>query len=121
MNKKATGRKGEDIAATFLIDKGYDVLYRNWTCRWGELDLITKFKDVLVFVEVKFRSSLDFGYPYEAVNYKKKTILARSIKRFLTISNLWDYNWRLDLISIYVSGGNTNIKHFESIEMDGIF
>ena len=121
MDTKTAGRKGEEIAANFLAKKGYEVLYKNWTCRWGEIDLITKFKDILIFVEVKFRNSLDFGYPYEAVNYRKKMVLARSIKRFLLVENLWDCNWRLDLISIYVSDGNTNINHFESIEMDGIF
>ena len=121
MNTKIVGRKGEEIAAKFLSEKGYEIFCKNWTCRWGEIDLITIFKGILVFVEVKYRNSLDFGYPYEAVNYRKKAVLVRSISRFLLLGNVWGCNWRLDLVSIYIIGGKVNIKHFEGIPLDGLF
>ncbi|WP_411721019.1 YraN family protein [Mycetocola sp.] len=65
------GRRGEDLAARFLEDAGYRVVERNWRCRQGEIDIIASKEDTLVFVEVKTRSGLAFGHPFEAITATK--------------------------------------------------
>jgi putative endonuclease len=65
------GRYGEELAARHLVDAGMEVLARNWRCREGELDIVARDGDALVFVEVKSRSGLGFGEPAEAVGRVK--------------------------------------------------
>lgn len=67
----AMGRRGEDLAAAHLTAHGLEVLARNWRCRHGELDIVAREGAVLVFVEVKARSSTRFGSPAEAVTPAK--------------------------------------------------
>ena len=67
VDRNALGRWGEDIAVAHLEHAGYEVLARNWRCRQGELDVVVRQGSALVFVEVKTRSSQDFGEPAEAV------------------------------------------------------
>jgi putative endonuclease len=69
--KDELGRKGEDLAARFLEDAGYRLVARNWRCRQGEIDIIARTADTLVFVEVKTRSGLAFGHPFEAITATK--------------------------------------------------
>ena len=60
---KITGSQGEAIAQKFLKDQGYKILATNFTCKIGEIDIIAQQKKTIVFVEVKTKSNLDFGYP----------------------------------------------------------
>jgi putative endonuclease len=69
--KDAIGRYGEQLAARYLSESGLTVLARNWRCRDGELDIVAREGDVLVFCEVKTRSSEQFGDPAEAVGGPK--------------------------------------------------
>ncbi len=69
--KDDLGRRGEDLAARFLEDAGYQLVGRNWRCRQGEIDIIARNGDTLVFVEVKTRSSLAYGHPFEAITNVK--------------------------------------------------
>ena len=66
------GRRGEDAAARFLYQHGYDILERNWTCEAGEADIIARDEESLVFVEVKTRSDCEKGFPAEAVTPDKR-------------------------------------------------
>ncbi|KKS22640.1 MAG: hypothetical protein UU80_C0004G0030 [candidate division WWE3 bacterium GW2011_GWA1_41_8] len=61
MHNREKGKLGEEIAAKYLIGKGYRIVERNWNCRWGELDIIASKGDTTVFVEVKYRTSLQYG------------------------------------------------------------
>ena len=72
---KITGSQGEAIAQKFLKDQGYKILATNFTCKIGEIDIIAQQKKTIVFVEVKTKSNLDFGYPREMVNITKQTRL----------------------------------------------
>jgi len=72
MEKKELGKKGEEVAIRFLKKSGYRILSRNYVCKLGEIDVIAKEKDTLVFVEVKTRTSTTFGPPQLAVNPTKQ-------------------------------------------------
>lgn len=79
----ATGKKGEEEAQKELERQGYRVLIRNYRCRTGEIDIIAEKDGVLVFVEVKTRTSLDFGLPQESVNFKKQARIRKVAQVFL--------------------------------------
>jgi putative endonuclease len=76
-SKRFVGRSGEDLAARWYEDHGYKVMARNWRCRQGELDLIARRAGVVVFCEVKARTSGAFGLPAEAVGAVKQARLRR--------------------------------------------
>lgn len=72
VNKRAAGADKEQLAARYLVDNGYTVLERNFRNKTGEIDIIAKKDNYIVFVEVKYRSNNKYGYAVEAVNYRKK-------------------------------------------------
>lgn len=72
INKRTTGSRYESLAAAFLEEKGYHILERNYRNRKGEIDLIAREKGYLVFIEVKYRSNLEKGWPEEAVDPRKQ-------------------------------------------------
>ncbi len=83
MNKRQTGKTYEGIAAAYLTKKGYNIIENNYHCKIGEIDIIARdtagAKHALVFIEVKYRSSNQYGFPLEAVDYQKqKKIIAVS-------------------------------------------
>lgn len=69
---KDLGSKGEDIAAGYLKKKGYKIITRNYKTNAGEIDIIAQHGETVVFIEVKTRADYSFGYPYEAVHYRKR-------------------------------------------------
>jgi putative endonuclease len=75
--KDELGKKGEALAADFLAEAGMQVVERNWRCSQGEIDLVVRDGDELVFVEVKTRSSLGYGHPLEAITVAKLARLRR--------------------------------------------
>lgn len=81
--KDELGRRGERIAERALIGRGYRILDRNWRCREGEIDLVARDGDSLVFVEVKTRSSDAFGHPFEAITAAKLARLRRLASAWL--------------------------------------
>mgnify|MGYP001120136057 CR=1 FL=1 len=101
IDSKAVGELGENIAARYLTNSGYAILEKNYTCKFGEIDIIAKKGTVLAFVEVKTRTNISYGYPEEAVNkYKIKKI--KNTANFFIVNNkpLQDFNFRFDVISI---------------------
>ena len=74
-NKRVTGADNEQRATEYLIDNGYSILERNFRNKTGEIDIIAKKDNYIVFVEVKYRSNNKYGYAVEAVNYKKQQIV----------------------------------------------
>ncbi|OJW81844.1 MAG: hypothetical protein BGO69_15205 [Bacteroidetes bacterium 46-16] len=108
-----TGIKGEQIAENFLLKKGYRILHCNWRFGRKEVDIIAEKDKVLVFVEVKTRSSYHFGYPEEAVNLKKQGFLKLAAEAFLETEPSYTYA-RFDTISILLERGSpTEVLHFE--------
>ncbi|MCL2718760.1 MAG: YraN family protein [Lachnospiraceae bacterium] len=72
MNKRTIGTIHEDKAASFLIEQGAKIIEKNFRCRSGEIDLIVRHQDYLIFIEVKYRSSAKSGYPIESVTFAKQ-------------------------------------------------
>ena len=112
------GRKGELIAADYLRDKGYTILNTNYSCRFGELDIVALDGEVLCFVEVKSRTSLMYGLPCEAVTAGK----IRRIQRcaFYYMNNLkrnnGDINYsdiRIEIIELLFLDGREYIRHIK--------
>ena len=81
-NRKV-GKEGEEIAAKFLLDKGYKILERNYHTRFGEIDLIASKNNVLAFVEVKLKHGNDFGTPEEMIGYSKLSQVQRMAQFYL--------------------------------------
>ncbi len=108
---------GELVAKYYLIEKEYKILHQNWTCRWGELDIIAKKDSKLVFVEVKYRTSTKFGRGYESVGYHKLTALTRAIQTYLVKTNNTSAPWQLDVIDIIKVGESHQLEHFESVHL----
>lgn len=112
MDKKEIGDKGEFLASEFLINKGYRILDKNFRTRLGEIDIIAKDKDELVFVEVKARRTSYFGSPEEFVTPQKQQRIKRAALEYLSQNP--HSSWRIDVISI-VTEPETKIEHFQNI------
>lgn len=83
MNNQEKGRGGEAFAARFLVEQGYEILERNFRCRQGEIDLIARDGNDLVFVEVKFRRGKGQGLPEEAVDFRKQEKIRQAARYYL--------------------------------------
>ena len=94
------GRRGERIACRYLLRLGFDILARRHRNRSGELDLVAFEGDTLVFVEVKTRSSRQFGEPWEFVDWRKQQILRRTAEQFIADYDLGQYAYRFDIVSV---------------------
>ena len=105
--KKLLGRVGEAKAVEFLKKQGYLVLEKNYKTRLGEIDIIVKKDDTIVFVEVKTRSSDSCGSPSEAVGYEKQRKYAKVAEEYLLKHKIFDQSCRFDVIEII----NEDINH----------
>jgi putative endonuclease len=94
------GRKGERIACRRLLREGFDILARRWRGRRGELDIVAFEGDLLVFLEVKTRSSAQYGEPWEFVDPQKQLILQRAAEEFIAKYDLGQYACRFDIVSV---------------------
>lgn len=113
MDKRKQGTKGEDVACVYLVNKGYKILKRNYYTQYGEIDIIAKYNDVLIFIEVKMRSSMKYGLGMEAVNHKKIDKIRLCAQIYLQENELNDQSIRFDVIDI-LSGRDENIIHLEA-------
>lgn len=98
--KKFLGRVGEEKAAEFLRAKGYEIVKTNYRSHFGEVDIIAKDGDTIVFVEVKTRSGDGYGAPSEAVDYKKREKYFRIATDYLMREGQSDANCRFDVVEI---------------------
>lgn len=98
--RKITGKEGEDIAASFLEQQGYKILERNYRCALGEIDIIACDNEDLVFIEVKTRTGLAFGYPQESITRSKQFRIKKIALRYLVEKRPLYQNYRFDVVSI---------------------
>lgn len=111
--RKQLGQKGEDIAVRFLENKGFEIVARNHREGRTEIDIIAKKEKLLVFVEVKARSSTVHGYPEEAVSAAKATRIVAAAEQYIAKMN-WQGLIRFDIISIVQHQQHLQeILHFE--------
>ncbi len=107
------GRDGENLAVRFLKKRGYRIIRRNFTCRAGEIDIIARDGDTLVFVEVKSRRSSDVASPELSVTPVKQRRISMAAVEFRRRRRLFDINCRFDIISIVMpEGEEPEIKIF---------
>ena len=100
MKAKDIGNLGEDLAVKFLLEKGYELLERNFFKPFGEIDIIAKDKDYLVFIEVKARKNVNFGFPREFVNKNKIKKIQDVAQMYMLEKNLFGIKIRFDVIEI---------------------
>lgn len=104
------GKLGEELAVEFLQKNGYEILETNWTFQKAEIDIIAKKENTLAIVEVKTRSSIDFGLPQDFVKPKKIQLLIKAVNEYV-ISNDLDVEVRFDIIAIHKEGKTLAIEH----------
>ena len=102
MNNIQKGRIGEKIALRYLINNNANILETNYRIKSGEIDIIAKINEELVFIEVKSRSNVKFGYPSEAVDYMKIRKIVNTAKYYMLKNNINNAPIRFDVIEIYL-------------------
>jgi len=112
-NNYNKGQMGEMLAKDFLISKGYNVLEVNYRNKIGEIDIIALYNDILVFVEVKTRASLSYGYAFEAVDARKQMKIIKTSLVFIKYKGYHNMQIRYDIIEVYLTK-NITINHFEN-------
>jgi putative endonuclease len=108
---------GEDLAANFLKEKDYKIIDRNFRKGYGEIDIIAIHKNVLVFIEVKTRTSNQFGTPFEAITPSKLRTLTKTAQFYKALNPKLPAALRLDAISVLLDnlGNVVDIEHIENI------
>ena len=99
MDKILSGKDGEEKACNYLKSKKYKILEKNYRCLYGEIDIIAKYNNTLVIIEVKYRKSAKFGKGYEAVNYTKQQKIIKTLQYYINEKNV-KMPVRFDVISI---------------------
>jgi putative endonuclease len=106
------GKLGEQLAARYLVDKGYEILDENWCHGKAEIDLIAYINKQIIFVEVKTRSSVAFGYPEEFVGDTKQRLMQFAAEEYIELMN-HQGEVRFDIISIVFLNENHTLNHIE--------
>ena len=106
------GKKGEKLAADFLIKKGYRIVAQNFRHQKAEVDIIARKENVLAIVEVKTRSTPDFGNPQTFLKRKQINLLVKAVDHFVNEHRL-DVDVRFDVVAIIKNKAGTRIEHLE--------
>ncbi len=99
-HRQKLGQRGEEIAAGYLQAEGYIILARNWRCPVGELDIVAREGETLVFVEVRTRRGNRFGTAEESITPAKQAKLVELAQTYLQEACLTDQNWRIDVMAV---------------------
>lgn len=127
-NTQKIGELGEGVACTFFEKQGYSILERNYTKKWGEIDIIAEKGNILYFIEVKSKSVSDLDYvthetgnsffrPEENVHIWKRKRLARVIQTYLIHNRIGNRDWQFDILVVYLDLENrkARVKRMENI------
>ena len=109
------GKLGEEFATKYLQNNNIKVIQRNFYCKFGEIDIIAKDKNELVFIEVKTRTTSKYGKPSDAVNFQKQRHLQKSIEYYLYFNKIRNVKIRIDVIEIYLNQNKFRINHIKNI------
>ncbi|HEV7956506.1 MAG: YraN family protein [Microbacteriaceae bacterium] len=114
--KDELGRRGEELAAAFLAHGGYRIVARNWRCRQGEIDIVARRGDDLVFVEVKTRTSVSHGHPFEAITVRKLARLRRLAAAWCGANPGRYAGIRIDVVAVIAPrNAPVSIEHLEGV------
>ncbi len=108
MNTKQIGEIGEDLAVEFLKRNDYNMLERNYRNRIGEIDIIAEDSGVLCFIEVKTRTSVNFGFPFDAISRSKQRKISQTVLTYLKAHNKPEGDFRFDVIAVMLDGTGKN-------------
>lgn len=113
--KQETGKYGEFLAYNYLIKNNFKILDKNFTCKRGEIDIIafSPYQE-LVFIEVKTRRNLKYGFPSESITKNKINHIFLSSKYYIYFNKLNNYNVRYDVIEIYLYNNTYKINHIKN-------
>ena len=116
MNRKKLGATGEKLAKDFLKKKGYRIRETNYRCRHGEIDIVARKKDCLVFVEVRTKASSAFGTPEESMTAAKKRKLVATALAYINSHDKLPAQWRIDFVAVELdqNGKTTRIELIEN-------
>lgn len=106
------GKLGEELAVEYLQKDNYFILQTNWVFQKAEIDILAQKGDILAVVEVKTRSSLDFGLPQDFVKPKKIQLLVKAVNEYI-IQNDLDVEVRFDIISVFKNNNAFEIEHLQ--------
>ena len=113
---KTLGKLGEDKATDYLKQKGYSILHKNYSTKFGEIDIIAKKNNCLYFVEVKTRTNTNYGLPHDAVNFIKIKHMKKTANYFLLKNQYKNFKLKLSVISILLNEKDVvKLDFFESI------
>jgi putative endonuclease len=124
MDRQEVGKLGEKAAQKFLKKRGYRIRETGFRCHHGEIDIVAQQKDCLVFVEVRTKSSLEFGSPEESLTEAKKKKLIASALAYITSHQKLPPEWRIDVVAVELDdrGKAQRIELIENaVEQSGRF
>ncbi len=111
------GTHGESIAAEWLERRGHRIVERNWRCARGEIDIVARDGDTLVFIEVKTRAGGTTGHPFEAITDTKVRRLRQLVPAwFAEHSDVSARSVRIDAVAVHVDGPRTVVEHVEGVQ-----
>ena len=116
LDSRELGIKGEKRAGRFLKRKGYKIIQRNYSCKLGEIDIIARQKDTIVFVEVKTRQTEEFGAPQYAITAAKRNHISKVALCYIREKELMRQSCRFDVVAVTFSPGSRKpkIEHIEN-------
>ena len=112
---KKIGTRGEDIACKYLEKKGYKILYRNFSTKKGEIDIIGEKRGIIIFFEVKTKRNVKFGFPKEYVTLKKQKRILDTAIIYISKNKLWHKIIRFDIVSVILKKGDFKIEHEKDV------
>lgn len=115
LNKRKRGTEGEEIACNYLEKIGYKILKKNYQFGHCEIDIVAQDENTFVFVEVKYRKSLEYGYPEDSITKRKQMQIKKAAEGFIFENNIVNQDCRIDVISIlHLPGKEPEINHYKN-------
>ncbi|MEH6534810.1 MAG: YraN family protein [Psychroserpens sp.] len=112
-NHNELGKKGEDLAVDFLLKNGYDIVARNYTYQKAEVDILAKKGEILAVVEVKTRTSANFGDPQQFLKPKQIQRIIKAVDQFVNTNDM-DVEVRFDIVAIVLNKKGMTLEHLEN-------
>ncbi|HEY5560172.1 MAG TPA: YraN family protein [Clostridiaceae bacterium] len=113
-NKNDLGNIGEELAKKYLLNIDYSIISTKYRSKYGEIDIVARKAYTIIFVEVKLRSNLNYGYPCEAVTKTKRQKIYKTALFFIANNYNINANYRFDVIEVYSSENKYTINHLEN-------